>query len=180
MANIDINVQQLPQAQHMSGSEGTRYYDNYDRSVLCDIDPDLNCLNSMFKVDSDYYTEASFNEKFSNNQRFSLIHLNIRSIPSHFTEFLCYLDVLEIEFKIIALSETALNATHTHYKIPNYNCEMDYRPKRKGSGVSLYIHSLLQYKPRKDLQLGGDVNSIFIEIFKTSTRTKYNIMWVYI
>ena len=49
MANIDINVQQLPQAQHMSGSEGTRYYDDYDRSVLCDIDPDLNCLNSMFK-----------------------------------------------------------------------------------------------------------------------------------
>ena len=35
---------------------------------------------------------------------------------------------------------------------------MDYRPKRKGGGVSLYIHSLLQYKPRKDLQLGGDVN----------------------
>ena len=60
MANIDINVQQLPQAQHMSGSEGTRYYDNYDRSVLCDIDPDFNCLNSMFKVDSDYYTEMIF------------------------------------------------------------------------------------------------------------------------
>ena len=103
----------------------------------------------MFEVDSDYYTEESFNEKFSNNQRFSLIHLNIRSIPSHFTEFLCYRDVLEIEFKIIALSETALNVTHTHYKIPNYNCEMDYRPKRKEGGVSLYIHSLLQYKPRK-------------------------------
>ena len=177
MANIDINVQQLPQAaQHMYGSDGTRYYDNYDRSVLCDIDPDFNCLNSMFKVDSDYYTEESFNEKFSNNQRFSLIHLNIRSIPSHFTEFLCYLDVLEIEFKIIALSETALNVTHTHYKIPNYNCEMDYRPKQKGGGVSLYIHSLLQYKPRKDLQLGGDVNSIFVEICKSSTNTKYNII----
>ena len=42
---------------------------------------------------------------------------------------------------------------------------MDYRPKRKGGGVSLYIHSLLQYKPRKDLQLGGDVNSIFIKNF---------------
>ena len=75
MANIDINVQQLPQAaQHMSGSEGTRYYDNYDRSVLCDIDPNLNCLNTMFKVDSDYYTEASFKEKFSNDQRFSLMN----------------------------------------------------------------------------------------------------------
>ena len=73
MANIDINVQQLPQAaQLMCGSDGTRYYDNYDRSVLCDIKPDFNCLNSMFKIVSDFYTEASFNEKFSQTQRFSL------------------------------------------------------------------------------------------------------------
>ena len=40
MANINANVSQLPHAQLMSGSEGTSYYDNYDRSILCDIDPD--------------------------------------------------------------------------------------------------------------------------------------------
>ena len=59
------------------------------------------------------------------------MHLNIRSVPLHFTELLCYLDNLDIEFKIIALSETALNNTHTIYSIPSYNCEMDYRAKKE-------------------------------------------------
>ena len=100
------------------------------------------------------------------------MHLNIRSTPLHFTELLRYLDTLNIEFKLIALSETALNDTHTDFKMLNYNCEIDVRPKRKGGGVSLYIHSALQYKLRRDLQLGGDVNSGFIEIYKTTTNTK--------
>ena len=104
------------------------------------------------------------------------MHLNIRSIPLHFTELLCYLDSLNIEFKLIALSETALNDTHTDFKMPNYNCEIDVRPKRKGGGVSLYIHSALQYKLRRDLQLCGDANSVFIEIYKTTTNTKHNII----
>ena len=94
----------------------------------------------------------------------------------HFTELLCYLDTLNIEFKLIALSETALNDTHTDFKMLNYNCEIDVRPKRKGGGVSLYIHSALQYKLRRDLKLCGDNNSVFIEIYKSTTNTKYNII----
>ena len=39
------------------------------------------------------------------------------------------------------------------------------RTKRKGGGVSLYIHSALQYKLKRYLQLGGDVDSVFIEIY---------------
>ena len=60
--------------------------------------------------------------------------------------------------------------------MPNYNCEIDVRPKRKGGGVSLYIHSALQYKLRRDLQLCGEANSVFIEIYKTTTNTKHNII----
>ena len=43
-------------------------------------------------------------------------------------------------------------------------------------GVSMYIHNILQYKLRKDLQLGCDVNSVFIEILKSSIMTKHNII----
>ena len=53
---------------------------------------------------------------------------------------------------------------------------MDYRAKKKGGGVSLYIHNALQYKIRNDLQLGGEVNSVFIEIFKHTTNTKFNVI----
>ena len=143
---------------------------------MCDIDPDLNYLDSACKVNAEYYTEQSFNDNFSNNCNFSLMHLNIRSIPLHFTELLCYLDSLNIEFKLIALSETALSDTHTDFKMPNYNCEIDVRPKRKGGGVSFYIHSALHYKLRRDLQLCGNANSVFIEIYKTTTNTKHNII----
>ena len=142
---------------------------------MSDIDPDFNYLHNNRTVDSDYYNEQKINRTFSNNLNFSLMHLNIRSLPLHFTELLCYLDTLDIEFKIIALSETAINSTHTRYTIVSYNCEMNYRSKRKGGGVSLYIHSTLQYKLRNKLQLGGEVNSVFVELFKHTTNTKYNV-----
>ena len=48
-----------------------------------------------------------------------MFHLNIRSV--HFSELLVCPDVLEIAFKMIFLSETAINSTHATYNIPNYN-----------------------------------------------------------
>ena len=77
---------------------------------------------------------------------------------------------------MIGLSETAINETSIRYDIPRYNCEIDFRSARKGGGVSLYILDTLQYKLRNDLQLGGEVNSVFIEIFKASSNTKRNIV----
>ena len=70
-----------------------------------------------------------FNNKFGKtvNEMFSLIHLNIRSVPLHFSECISYLDTLNTEFKLLALSETGINNQHTSYNIPNYNLEMDYR-----------------------------------------------------
>ena len=102
--------------------------------------------------------------KFKKNDNFSLIHMNIRSVRLHFSEFLSYLSTLNIDFSIIALSETAINSNDINYVIPNYNVEMNYRKKKKGGGVSLYIHNTLQYKNRIDWELGGEVNSVFVEI----------------
>ena len=85
-----------------------------------------------------------------------------------------------IDFKVIGLSETWLTKNHTLYNLANYSVEFDYRPKRQGGGTSLYIHSCLQYKSRDDLILygdnSGDVNSVFIEINKQSSKTKCNII----
>ena len=55
-----------------------------------------------------------------------MFYLNIRSVPLHFSELLAYFGVLEIEFNIIALSETVINSTHVTYNITNYNVEMNY------------------------------------------------------
>ena len=61
---------------------------------------------------SEYYNEMSFNNTLSDNQNLPLLPLNIRSVLLHFTECLSYLDTLNVNFKIIALSETAINSHH--------------------------------------------------------------------
>ena len=112
---------------------------NYDRpvqSILHDIDPDYNYFNAINTVNSEYYNESSFNRNYGNSSNFSIFHLNIRSVISHFRELLGYLDTLDIMFKVIGLSETA--KTSISYDIPSYNCEIDFRSARKGGGVSLY------------------------------------------
>ena len=77
-------------------------------------------------------------------------------------------------------STNELTKNHTLYNLANYSVEFDYRPKRRGGGTSLYIHSCLQYKSRDDLKLygdnSGDVNSVFIRISKQSSKTKCNII----
>ena len=50
---------------------------------------------------------------------------------------------------------------------------MDHRHKRRGGGVSLYIHNILQYKIRKDLIISDTVNSVIIW---SSTNTKHNVI----
>ena len=93
----------------------------------------------------------------------------------HFTEFMSYLDTLDIDLKIIALSETAINSCQSII-IYQWNVEIHFRKKKNGGGASLYIQNQLQYKLRNDLQLGGDVNSVFVEIFKSSTNAKFNVI----
>ena len=53
---------------------------------------------------------------------------------------------------------------------------MNIRANRKGGGVNLYVHNTFLYKVRNDLQLGGVVNSVFVELLKTTTNGKHNII----
>ena len=147
-------------------------FNEHDPSILSDIDPDIHNNNYS---DSHYYKENSFNNVFKQSKdQLSVIHLNIRSIPANLTQFRAHLDTLRMNFKIIALSETAINSHHTCYNIPGYTIEQDFRPKRKGGGVALYIDSNLQYKVRNDLNLGDNTNSIFVEIDRNQLKSKYN------
>ena len=75
---------------------------------MSDIDPDIHNNNYS---DSHYYKENSFNNVFKQSKdQLSVIHLNIRSIPANLTQFRAHLDTLRMNFKIIALSETAINS----------------------------------------------------------------------
>ena len=87
--------------------------------------------------------------------------------------------MLDVELKIIALSETWIKPHHINYNLSNYNMEQNYRIKKRGGGVCLYLHNTLQYKVRDDLQLGNDpetINSVFVEVGKSSTGSRHNII----
>ena len=82
-----------------SGSckNSSAYDDRPDHSILTDIDPDFNYLNSIKEsINYNYYNETTFKYRYKSNSNFSLLHLNIRSVVSHFTEFLCYLGTLNL------------------------------------------------------------------------------------
>ena len=68
--------------------------------------------------------------------------------------------MLDVELKVIAKSETWIKAHHNNYNLPNYNMEQNYRIKKRGGGVCLYLHDTLQYKVRDDLKLGNDPETI--------------------
>ena len=54
--------------------------------------------------------------------------------------------------------------------------EQQYRTNKRGGGVSLYVHNVLQYTLRNDLKIGNDPESIFVEIDKSTTGTKHNVI----
>ena len=78
---------------------------------MSDIDPDIHYDNN---VDAQHYNENSFNKVFKGSNELSMIHLNIRSVPGHFSRFRAQLDLLSVKLKIIALCETAINNCHTY------------------------------------------------------------------
>ena len=128
---IMANKAKHPNAESCISSSA--YYDRPDHSFLSDIDPDFNYLNNSKElITSNYYNETTFKNKYKNSGNFSVIHLNIRNVVSHFTEFICYLDTLDFEFKVIGLST---------YHIHNYTCETNIRDNRRGGGVSLFVHN---------------------------------------
>lgn len=81
---------------------------------LFEADPDVNFFNdNCTKVNnSNYMFEDQFNELVSgidSQNQFSILHLNIRSLPAHRLELESLLHSLKMNFTCIGLSETWLN-----------------------------------------------------------------------
>ena len=100
-----------------------------DQSALNKIDPDIHYLTvNNCPIDTPYYSEQLFRDKFGNNINLSMLHLNIRNVPDH------------IELKLIALSETWIKPYHIDYTMTHYSLEQDYRQKRE-EVVYVYIYT---------------------------------------
>ena len=77
---------------------------------------------------------------------FSLLHMNIRSIPIHMNEVEAYLSNLCHNFSIVALTETWFSDVSVEaYSLQGYTHECEYRKNRSGGRVSLFIRVVVVF-----------------------------------
>ena len=87
------------------------------------LDPD-HFYNSNTYQACNYLLVDDFNLKYheyKDNNHFSLIHINARSLSKNFEEISNYLSLLNHEFSVIGISETWLtNLTSDQFNMPNF------------------------------------------------------------
>ena len=159
---------------------------NTDNDMWADnIDPDNNDLLRQINQDNcRYYTEDNFNDlirKNRENNQFSLLHFNIRSIRNKHDDLCHYLDSLNTTFSVIGLTETWLtdNCPET-YDIPTHCLITKNRKTKTGGGVGLYITKNISFKVRDDLGIFCEeiFESICVEL-KLNDKNKVLIAVIY-
>lgn len=119
-----------------------------------DYDPD-----SYFPADlnknCDYFTEDQFNDVFKKEthyvSQFSTLHLNIRSLVRNFQKLTELLDILNMQFSVIGITETWLQDSAHLVDINGFKFFHKHRSNRKGGGVGLYMSDDFEAKVRDDL-----------------------------
>ena len=160
--------------------------DEKDYIPCTDIDPDscyYNDLSFSIQKNSNYYHEESFNHSlqrvFNGHDTFSVMHLNIRSIPSNLTKLIQYLSNINLNFDIIGLSETWLNETNKDvYNLDGYNHIPLVRPDRIHGGVSLFISDLISYRILNEISIvNKDIECLMTEIELNAVKMYVGIIY---
>ena len=99
------------------------------------------------------------NKNISNNNSFSVLFINARSLNKNFESVEYMIDSLAINFNIVDISETWMSEPSALINLPNYNFICEGRKDRMGGGVGLDILNNTDYKIRTDL----NVNLTFME-----------------
>ena len=124
----------------------TQHHDQTDYSDDSDITQLLDCK---------YLDIESFKvQKFDNN-KFSILHLNIGSLGAHKDELEAILSMLKIKFDVIGISETKIKKdSNPNYdiSIKGYNPPFSTPTLANKGGTILYIADKHDCKPRKDLE----------------------------
>ena len=91
-----------------------------------EIDPDIQFYSSTHALNTqcEYIIEDTFltnitEKKFQNKS--SLFHINVKSLPKHHDELELYINSLNLKFSVIALTENWLD-TVNHYLLPITYC----------------------------------------------------------
>ena len=113
-----------------------------------------------------------------NKNHLSLLRCNIRSIPHNLDHFTNFLNWIDIEFSVLAFSETWIQPHNEQcYNVIGYNAEHNCRLNKAGGGISLFVKNGIEYYKRSDLQFTTPtIESLFIEIDKDVFKSSNNIV----
>ena len=139
-----------------------------------DIDPDTNFYNEYLLNDSKYMTvyDLSLNrsrqlENCTTGCKFSMLHVNARSLNKNFNSLLFLLNQLKLYIPAIAVSEIwTTHETENLFNIPGYNMVCKSREQGTGGGVALYIADDIEFCSRNDLCSSEIPESVFVELTK--------------
>ena len=115
---------------------------------------------------SSAHTLESFLKNVTTNTKFTVLHINIRSLNAHFDDLLSFLTSLNFCFPLICLSETWLsqNVPLSTLQIPSYKLICQNRQVGKGGGVAIYVHDNLPFTILNNINFHiNHSESIFIE-----------------
>lgn len=146
--------------------------------IFDEIDPDANFYN-LAANNCKYFSESSLNSHSpSPGPNLNILHHNIRSANKNLNYLLNHLDLINLEFSIIGLTETWCTEYNAHLiSIRGYNHSYQVRTQNSHGGVSIFVKENIHYIDRKDLyNLSPSLECIFIEIPKKHANGKDDII----
>jgi hypothetical protein len=140
-------------------------FDTFNPNLRLDLnqdDPD-----SLY-TDCNYLLEDQFNLSLPPNHhdRFSLIHMNARSLNKNFDNVSNYLDTLIHTFSVVGITETWLtDSAPILPHLQNYTLHQKSRHHSRGGGVALFVSNKYTSTERTDLFIDNpSAESLFIEL----------------
>ena len=106
----------------------------------------------------------SFPGNIPQNDNFSVLHINARSIKNKFDEVQNSLASSGVDWSVICISETWLKNYHlSSYVIDKYNMFASCREEGEGGGTLIYVREHLDVKERRDLETSL-LETTFVEV----------------
>ena len=151
---------------------------------LANLEVSDNICNHKYVQNHCNYTSLhSFSKLLKQNKSefyLSLIHFNMRSLPKNLHKIEDFLLCSNALPKIIAISETKLNASKVcNVNLNNYSFLHNDSITQVG-GVGLYVHSNIKYLIRKDLLIDLEgCKNLWIEIITPPNKKNMIILVLY-
>lgn len=138
------------------------------------LDPDSNYYNE--NLETKCFSPSEFKSFSKNNNDFSILNLNIRSMEKNFENFKDLLQRLNFKFHVICLTETWQKGDKMNISKLNIPRTAE---NRRGGGVCVFIQKSITYKRLQNLNVNNtDCESMCVEIInKNSKNLILNVMY---